>query len=222
MKVSTRVAALVAGAVLATAAVATTASAADLARRGVAKSAELVPLYNWSGIYIGANAGYGFNAEDGDDYGYSYGDDGGFVGGGQIGVNWQFNQLVVGVETDIQYADLTTKYVTGYEDGVEWFGTVRARAGFAIERFLVYATGGFAYGGGDSAYFNGVKNDDTKTGWTVGGGFEYAFSPNITGRIEGLYVSLDRDDHGSRPAYVEKELEFGVIRAGLNFKFSTF
>ena len=201
--------------VLATLTLVGTASAADLARKGVNKPIEYTPrAYDWTGFYAGVNAGYGFDATD--KSGTS--NDGGFVGGGQIGYNWQLNQFVFGVEADIQYADLETKYNgTGYKDGINWFGTVRARAGYAVDKYLVYATGGFAYGGADTS---GTGGDDTRTGWTVGGGLEYAFTSNITGRIEGLYVSLERDS--SRPSFVDKNQEFGVIRAGVNFKFNTF
>ena len=81
------------------------------------------------------------------------GSDGGFVGGGQIGYNYQFNQFVIGLETDIQYADLGNgrsltfgQGFAGNNNNGNWFGTVRARAGFAFDRALVYATGGLAYG----------------------------------------------------------------------------
>jgi len=200
------------------------ASAADLPVRAAppAPIIAAVPVFTWTGFYVGVNAGYGWVSDDrvfDPVFGYVGGDDeGGFVGGGQIGYNYQIGSFVVGLETDIQYADLGTRYrynaaIPGYEedDSDDWFGTVRARAGVAFDRALVYATGGFAYA-------------DDANGWTVGGGLEYAFTNNLTAKVEGLYVNLDRDDNGYGPLVTggSDESEFGVVRAGLNFKFGTY
>ncbi|MBS7695646.1 MAG: porin family protein [Chelatococcus sp.] len=259
MKGATFLAAVAASAVIASAGLATGALAADLPSRTVAPVAPvapIVPIFTWTGFYVGVNAGYGWNTNNNDNNvvyvpgtGYigtgSSGSDGGFVGGGQIGYNYQFGQFVAGVEADIQYADMTsnnnngafyagTGYIGSQSNGVDWFGTVRARLGFAFDRALIYGTGGFAYGGGNSNgyYYNGLyyKNgDDTRTGWTLGAGVEYAFTDNITARIEGLYVNLGKSGNN---AYVydanyfngskRKDTEFGVVRAGLNYKFSSF
>lgn len=223
-------------------AMAGTALAADLpSRKGAPIMEPIVPAFSWTGLYIGLNAGYGWNTNDNnnDIYGFGGGgsDDGGFVGGAQIGYNWQFNQFVLGAEADIQYADLKNKgsdffdpvtgiYYGSSGRGVEWFGTVRARLGVAIDRALIYATGGFAYGGGgnDNNYFGyyGGGGDDVKTGWTLGGGIEYAFTPNLTAKLEGLYVNLgkqDRDIYYTGYYTGRKDLEFAVVRAGLNYKF---
>jgi outer membrane immunogenic protein len=200
------------------------ASAADLPIRSAppAPIIAAVPVFTWTGFYVGVNAGYGWVSDDrivDPVFGFVGGDDeGGFVGGGQIGYNYQIGSFVVGLETDIQYADLGTRYrfnaaIPGYEedDSDDWFGTVRARAGVAFDRALIYATGGFAYA-------------DDATGWTVGGGLEYAFTNNLTAKIEGLYVNLERDDNFVSPTATggSDESEFGVVRAGLNFKFGTY
>ncbi len=200
------------------------ASAADLPIRSAppAPIVAAVPVFTWTGFYVGVNAGYGWVSDDrivDPVFGFTGGDDeGGFVGGGQIGYNYQIGSFVVGLETDIQYADLGTRYrfnaaIPGYEedDSDDWFGTVRARAGVAFDRALIYATGGFAYA-------------DDATGWTVGGGLEYAFTNNLTAKIDGLYVNLERDDNFVSPTATggSDESEFGVVRAGLNFKFGTY
>jgi outer membrane immunogenic protein len=258
MKSATLLAAVAASAVMATAGLGSVALAADLPSRTAAPMAPvepIVPVFTWTGFYVGVNAGYGWNTNDdnGDVFvpgvGYvgSSGSDGGFVGGGQIGYNYQFGQFVAGVEADIQYADLNSNNDNGYyysgtggyfgsnSNGVEWFGTVRARLGFAIDRALIYATGGFAYGGGgggNGGYYNGYYfdngGDDVRTGWTLGGGLEYAFTDNLTARVEGLYVNLGKDGNNGfayDAAYLggnRKDTEFGVVRAGLNYKFSSF
>nr|WP_183752733.1 outer membrane protein [Pseudochelatococcus contaminans] len=219
------------------------AFAADLPSRQVEPVAPVyaAPAFTWTGFYVGVNAGYAWNANDNNNntfYGSSS-NDGGFTGGGQIGYNYQINQFVIGAEADINYADLKNKnngwaytgFASNSSNGIEWFGTVRARVGFAIDRALIYATGGFAYGGGgndNNFVYNGVyysQSNDTRTGWTVGGGVEYAFTDNITARIEGLYVNLGKENRNYFVPVVNnsrKDNEFGVVRAGLNYKFNTF
>ena len=117
----------------------------------------------------------------------------------------------------------------------DWFGTVRARAGVAFDRVLIYATGGLAY-------------TDDNTGWVVGGGVEWALPVNwfgssaVTFGLEGLWLSVDEDDDNDfngfvgtftpvggapdrprlRRSHADNENEFFVARAKLNFKFGTY
>lgn len=186
-----------------------------------------------------------YNPYYGGAYYGDYDDDssgGGFAGGAQIGYNYQFGQFVAGIEADIQYADLGSShdrnnewayyYYTPTSSGwpyygtnrgdnsVEWFGTVRARLGFALDRALIYATGGFAYGGGgndnnnngyygyygaDAAsaaypwYYGGRGGNDSSVGWVVGGGLEYAFTDSLTAKLEGLYVNLGDNKNDNDP-----------------------
>ena len=200
---------------------ATGALAADLpSRRAPAPIIAAVPVFTWTGFYVGVNAGYGWNANDSITVGgltFDLDDEGVFVGGAQAGYNYQIGSFVVGLEGDIQYADFGGDDRFDFDgDGIldddfntsDWFGTVRARAGVAFDRALIYATGGFAFA-------------DNATGWTVGGGLEYAFTNNLSAKIEGLYVNLDQDDNF--PGLdLDNDAEFGVVRAGLNFRFGTY
>jgi len=256
------------------------AMAADLPSRRVAPAPFVaVPVFTWTGFYLGVNAGYGFSdngrgglgtfiATPGSlsaplggytgvvTNGFTRGSNDGFVGGGQIGYNYQIGNVVIGVEADAQYADLNnvrgTSVVTltppvagfigaqnGNFGGIDYFGTVRGRLGYAFDRVLVYGTGGFAYGEGTNLNNDGFGNFRTRggmrTGWTAGGGLEYAFTPNITAKIEGLYVSLDRSRDngfigtvGATPVFTtgfgraRNDSDFAVIRAGINYKFNSF
>ncbi|MBJ6126042.1 outer membrane protein [Microvirga splendida] len=199
---------------------ATGAVAADLPSRRAAPAPVIVaaPIFTWTGFYVGVNAGYGWSNDDFDAIDLAdEDDDGGFVGGAQVGYNYQIGSFVVGLEGDIQYADFGGSFT--FADGPDadtdldvfdrgdWFGTVRARAGVAFDRALIYATGGFAFA-------------DDANGWTVGGGVEYAFTNNLSAKIEGLYVNLDHDDNDF-PGF-DGETDFGVIRAGLNFRFGSY
>lgn len=228
------------------------AMAADLpSRRSAPVAPVFAPVFTWTGFYVGVNAGYGFGNNNNSEgafvapFGFvpganDNGDNSGFVGGGQIGFNYQMGQFVVGLETDLQYADMKSnrvgfipapgRIVSG-NSGIDYFGTVRARLGFAFDRTLIYATGGFAYaGGGGNNGFNFVGGDDSRTGYVVGGGVEYAFTNNITLKLEGLYVGLDGGSNTAffvTPAGVatpvvgvgKQDNEFGVVRVGLNYKF---
>lgn len=185
-------------------------------------------------------------------------DDAAFTGGAQMGFNWQFGPMVAGVEADINYRGngdnngfniLGTGNYAGYglyhsgSDRGNWFGTLRARLGFALDRTLIYATGGLAFGdtGGSGhiyAYDVGSpgvalidgewrsNGNGTSWGWTLGAGVEHAFSTNWTAKLEYLYVNLDRDNNRltniALPNYTftsSDEDKFHVVRVGLNYKF---
>jgi outer membrane immunogenic protein len=177
---------------------------------------EAAPVFTWTGFYAGVNAGYGWNTSDDDVVinGTAYGvdDEGGFVGG-QIGYNYQIGSFVLGLETDIQYADISgDSNIPGLnsdDDDDNWFRTVCARAGYALDRVLIYATGGQAYG----KISNGFSNsDDTSVGWTLGAGVKYAFTDTLSVRFEGLYIHLDQGDDDDLPAVTgSDETEFTVI-----------
>lgn len=182
-------------------------------------------------------------------------DSDGFVGGGQLGYNLQIGSFVAGFETDIQYTDIgrnrsfngaigfvgtpvTVPGVFSVSDRLDYLGTVRGRIGFAMDRVLVYGTGGFAYGGvrlNQSLSFPGAGTafvsgrSDTETGYAAGGGLEYAFTDNLTVKGEALYYDLGQRTlrAGSVPAtgFVQStrfETEGVIARAGLNYKFGLF
>ena len=275
----------------------------------------------------------------------------GFVGGGQIGYNYQFTPgsgFVIGLEVDAQYADFgrhrnadffgfgvsgsniftanpifpagtflpngpgvgvdfpvagsagnVVLFNNAFGDGfgrnrIDWFGTVRGRLGYALDRLLIYVTGGGAFtdrsdrcfdggvfNGGfgcgfggfvngaavpasffitdvaavaganvsptNAGFFNGHPRRDNDFGWTVGGGIEFAFTDSLTAKLEGLYVNFDSERRNNLVAFGNNVVgvtntgaavtstglgfsgfnnrihdDFGVVRAGLNYKFTTF
>ena len=179
-----------------------------------------------------------------------YNTDGGLAGG-QVGCNWQTGRFVWGIEGDIDWADIgggrsLTTNVPGFVTGVEtssrnlnWLATVRGRAGFtATDTLLLYVTGGVAFGevryAGSVAFpasndFQTFASTNTETGWTVGAGAEWAFSPNWTVKAEYLYVDLGNRTLTSvaagRPANLATTLRnsydntYNIARVGLNYKF---
>src|SRR6218665_962726 len=130
---------------------------------GAASAADEVKpaTIDWSGVYIGAQAGYTWSNSFGGAYVRSTNafivggklDPDGFIGGAHIGYNHQFsNSIVLGIEGDINYADMdsgTQAFNIVNNSGeaeMTWNGSIRARAGYAIDRFLPYVTAGYAFG----------------------------------------------------------------------------
>ncbi len=203
-------------AALAASLVATGAVAADLPRKS-APVAPIVykpatPIFTWTGFYMGANAGYGWGSATGADRA-SFKDPTGFIGGGQIGYNHQVDRWVFGLETDLQYSAMTAT-LAGVKGSIPYFGTVRGRAGVAVDRFLPYLTAGFAYGGlkGSDATTSGSS---TSYGWTAGAGVEYAFDRNWSAKLEGLYVNLAKKN----VAGYNVGANASILRAGVNYRF---
>ncbi|MGA8169397.1 MAG: outer membrane beta-barrel protein [Methylocystis sp.] len=189
------------------------------------------PMFTWTGLYAGLNLGGGW----GDSH---HGGQGSVLGGGQIGYNLQLSPLfVAGLETDFQGSS---------SRNLNWFGTVRGRLGVTpfSPNLLIYGTGGFAYGEGSGSNngwnpawatafapapaggfppvgFNGGNGSGgARTGWTAGGGVEWAFRPNISVKVEYLYTDLsgggDNGWWGARQHHNQSNL----VRAGVNYHFN--
>ena len=213
------------------------AGAADIAARPYTKAPMMAePIFSWTGYYLGVNAGYGWsesndisttgqatanvnNVLGGARPGTVRVRQDGFVGGGQIGYNYQFApSWVFGVEADIAYTDMgrstsvTTVPLSGvgslnnvFSNNLEYLGTVRGRLGYTVGQTMFYGTGGFAYGEvnngaslfgsaatGNNLQFTG-SSSQTRTGYAVGGGIEHAISQNWTVKAEYLYYDLGRN-----------------------------
>ena len=239
------------------------ASAIVLGGAGAANAADVidtVPVADWTGFYAGVHAGYGWGNFDydatfadiveGEDVGLGHdGDADGFFAGLQAGFNWQMDALVLGIEGDISKSWIDSDNSAGFTYGanndlegrvhteadLDWFGTLRLRAGFlATDAMLIYATGGLAWGNVDSHVRVDVDNDgvtdvsggdsDTRMGWTLGGGLEYKVSDAVSVKAEYLYVDLGSEDvidqnfEGGNVS-ASNDVSFHTVRAGLNFHF---
>lgn len=195
------------------------AMAADLPARLPYKAPYAVP-FSWTGFYAGAHLGGAFAKSTWTDTGFPGGTPGvndanpaptGFVGGGQIGYNYQLDRLVLGIEADGSWASMKDTVGGCFQDPTElcttkadWFATLTGRAGFAWDRALLYAKGGAAWG--HFKYENPcptcVSTDyfasETRSGWTAGAGIEYAFTDHWSARLEYDYL-----DFGTRtPTFV--------------------
>lgn len=189
------------------------ALAADMPVKAVAP----VPFYNWTGWYAGVHAGGGWLRMTNDTSTFR-GD--GFIGGAQLGYNWQTGNIVFGIEGDVSGAGLKAKGLTSSALRVDLLASLRGRLGIAFDKVLVYATGGGAliHGRASCSAGCGITNNFTYFGGVVGGGLEYAIAPNWTVRGEGLYYLVDKTDTLAVGEFA-KVNNIWIARAALNFRF---
>jgi outer membrane immunogenic protein len=195
------------------------AQAADMsAPAPVYKAPQAVAAPTWAGFYAGVQGGVAshwgwFNDLDAF---FTFGSAaesrnadaiGGFAGG-HVGVNWQDRSFVYGLEADGNWVSAKASdtwngngSTANQSLDVRWLASVRGRAGLALDTTLLYVTGGVAFGGvkdsanlvnGSGAAINGFTLDQTRVGWTAGGGIEHMFSPHWTARAEARIVDLGR------------------------------
>lgn len=195
-------------------AIATTASgsaaAADLPRGPAPYYPPPASVYNWTGPYAGLNLGYQWAKVTN-----NVTEPSGIAGGGQLGYNWQLGQFVFGLETDIQ-ASAADDTFAPYKFSNPWFGTLRARIGYAINNVMLYGTGGLAYGE-LKGEFLGLEEDKTLVGWTAGAGIEYGFTQNWSAKLEYLYMDLASRTYSITG--VDNGLHSSFLRLGVNYHF---
>jgi len=192
------------------------------------------PSFSWAGPYIGATVGWAWGKSQHceqnactDRFNMD-----GIVAGGTLGYNWQVgNPFVFGIELDASYANIRGTGATSAAflctgpctTDVEWFGTARGRVGVSSGMLLSYVTGGAAFGGAKAAMTGFTSGRDTLVGWTAGGGFEYAFAPNWSAKVEYLYVDLGSFVYDSASFCgtncSAEDNRFSVVRLGVNYRF---
>jgi opacity protein-like surface antigen len=191
--------------------------------------------WDWSGGYIGVNAGVAFLDDTLSVSGFGAlvskdETDTGFTAGGQIGWNFQNGHWVFGVEGDINYLDVSSeltfagKAAGTFDADYDWFATIRARAGYAAGNNLLYITGGIAFLGADFSIadaggFTPTSKDKTLTGWTIGGGVEHMFDPNWSAKLEYLYANFESYTITDGTTTVKANPDLHVVRIGLNYLF---
>ncbi len=189
-----------------------------------------VPIFTWTGIYIGGQVGYAWGTSNGN-FRDNFGDfstfnvnNSGVIGGAHVGYNLQLSQFVVGLEGSVDGSSLS-KTATGFVSANGVFpgfappvsihsnvgvqGSVRGRIGYAWDRVLIYATGGVAFAGVDSNISTPLGFDSassTRVGWTVGGGLEYAITNNWSIRAEYRY-----SDFGHSTVFANNSFNFPLL-----------
>jgi high affinity Mn2+ porin len=201
------------------------------------KAPHIQAVFDWTGLYIGAHAGYSRGSSStvlsdpatiAASSSFS-----GMIGGVQAGYNVRLSSgLLFGVEADITFPNyLTSNSIvsllataqSGVTEQWDYVATARGRAGYAAGPWLAYATGGLAWAG--ERFLNSPANGsdekvlNTRLGWAAGGGLEYAFAPHWSARLEYLYSRFEKADIGlpSGTQYTST-LDFQSLRLGLNRK----
>jgi outer membrane immunogenic protein len=209
----------------------------------------VVPLYNWTGFYVGGNIGgawrhdnftdtlLGVNFDDGDNRGV-------IIGGGQVGFNYQFfNNFVLGAEFDFDSSannnDTSNTIFTAFGPlqataNNRWISTFAARFGWAFDRWLLYGKAGGGWVGNDNftitntqtgASFN-FSNNSNNTGWLVGVGTEWAFAGNWSARLEYDYLGLNNRTFNGDGAifpvndtFNSNDRNVQMVTFGINYRF---
>jgi outer membrane immunogenic protein len=214
------------------------AFAADLPAPGpVYKAAPIyAPAFSWTGFYVGANAGWGWTSGDGTitlggaPGSFSSSADG-FLGGAQLGYNWQAGNLVYGLEADFQggtgKGDINTTAgaaTIASTAKVPWFSTFRGRLGYAFDRSMIYATGGAVYGKstleGTVSTTGAFSSSATFWTWTVGVGYERMFWDRWSAKVEYLYAGKP-SDAAVPPGTTDLSgsAHTNIVRVGVNYHF---
>jgi len=195
------------------------------------------PIYNWTGVYGGVDLGGAFGQTSlylpASNTSANIGNNGVF-GGAQFGYNYQINNFVLGFETEFNlqsvkgnktYQILPSANVYGASSQRDWFASVGGRLGYAFDRYLVYAVGGYAFSQFNSTLTtNALQTAGVSTtfnGYDVGAGVQHAFTDRWSGRAEYRYYNYGNNNayYNAYPKNFSQKLESNTFRIGLSYKF---
>ena len=201
-----------------------------------------MPAYSWTGVYVGVNGGGAWGSQDPlnlitNRFDHSSTSISGGLFGGTIGAQVQVSYVVLGLEADLDWATSRARRASSRQSGgyqspafpinaetkIDWESTARLRAGWAVSNVMAYITGGLALQGAKTTLttplgpvcggiFSGCSGTDRAIGAALGAGIEYGFTPNLSAKLEYLYITG-----------VSLEISHtSEIRAGLNYRFIGF
>jgi outer membrane immunogenic protein len=205
----------------------------------IAADIERPSSYDWSGPYVGLQAGYGWQSNNDIDlnqlafasFQHFSLDDEGFLGGLHAGYNYTGGNFLYGIEGDLEYAGIKSDGLhdnpTDIDKSIDWLGSLRLRGGVTLDRALIYATGGLAFGDVDMQFTSitgSIFNRELALGWTAGAGVEYAITDSLTANIEYRYTDLANtkstgDIVGFGPLVFNHENRLQAVRAGVSWHF---
>jgi outer membrane immunogenic protein len=203
--------------------------------------APVVAPFSWTGFYVGAHAGYGwssFSGTDSTDGTTTTTDAKGALGGGQIGFNYQMGAVVLGVEGDFAASGVKVDAsspdpfpglsLTGTLKN-DWFGTAAGRFGWALDHTLFYGKGGAAWTRDkidiSAADGSTATGSFMRSGWMAGAGVEYAFTSNVTAKLEYNYLdfgAINEQPTTTGALMVDSasvKLHTSIVKIGINYLF---
>jgi outer membrane immunogenic protein len=204
----------------------------------------VAPVDTWSGFYFGGHIGGGWtNNGFSDPLGVIApggavvsAKDSGFLGGVQLGYNWQYNWFVAGIQGDIGFTDFDASVAVPsvpaavIENDTKWISTLTGRLGFTWDKSLFYAKGGEAwvrnhYAVTIPALGGNATSHTTRPGYVAGAGWEYAFAPSWSGFLEYDYIGLNDknitlSDPVFGPSLLGTKQNIQMVKAGVNFRFA--
>jgi outer membrane immunogenic protein len=220
------------------------AQAADLPLRRAPIATAPVPVWTWTGCYVGGHVGSGWGNKIWEDRGgddisdnTSYGTTG-FLGGVQVGCDYQWGVVVLGAEGSFSWTNIKGTGSLPFEPEpstittkIDWLTTAAGRIGFTADKALIYAKAGAAWVREkhtltelDEGVAASVTIDSKRVGWLFGAGIEYMIAPNWSAKLEYNYIDFGTKDVlftglADDPASVKQQLH--TIKFGLNYRFYT-
>jgi outer membrane immunogenic protein len=213
--------------------------------------AYVAPVFTWTGFYLGGNIGGAWRNDNLSDtlsgLNFSNGNNNGvFIGGGQLGFNWQVSNFVLGFEWDIDGAANNNNTGTVFVPALgtiqvtsnnRWITTLAARFGVTNGYWLFYGKAGGGWVGNDDFTINNLttgtsitaSNNNTNSGWLVGAGIEWAFAPNWSAKVEYNYLGLDDRTFivpagvpGFLPGdtFTQSNRNIQMVKVGVNYLFN--
>jgi outer membrane immunogenic protein len=185
--------------------------AADLPHPSYYTAPAPLSAYSWTGLYLGGNLGHEWGTTSNNPTRPS-----GFAGGLQGGYNWQTGQLVFGGEADIQLSGANDTFAP-WKFSNPWFGTLRGRAGFAVNNILIYGTAGVALGELSAQAIGLQSENHTNVGWTAGVGVEAGLAASWSAKVEYLFIDLASNTYALTGT--SNGLTANLFRMGVNYHF---
>jgi outer membrane immunogenic protein len=188
------------------------------------------PVYDWSGLYAGVHAGYLWGNVDVEENGApaADGDIEGFVGGALAGFNFQHDIFVLGAEADFGWSSADgsgaiAPPAVDYDYDLDWNAHLRGRVGLAADNFLFFVAGGLALSEFHVREVGApVDIGKTYTGFSIGGGIEYAATENLLLRVEYLHDEFGRESYTVGADSYSADLDTDTVRAALIYKFNPY
>lgn len=215
-----------------------TAHAADLP---IYEPVAQVPIYEWSGFYLGGIVGYGWSDKDAvevdpeeeDELDRASYDVDGVIAGIEASYFWQTSNVVLGAQFDVAWTGMSGSEFLDAEDlddkistDIDWMGTFTAVLGVPWERALPYIEAGGAWVRENHKFTDSASSastDDSRLGWLLGAGLQYQFNPQWSGKIEYNYIFLGSESYnfemGDEDERIKVDQDIQTIKAGISYRF---